>query len=62
MGQVTKDYWSTDPAICTSVFPQVMNRNHFEAIMQAWQDIYAAAEGKKLEDRSVSFANQYGSE
>jgi hypothetical protein len=36
MRQAKKDYWSTDAAICTSVFPQIMNTNHFEAIRQAW--------------------------
>ena len=39
-GQVRKeniqDYWSTDPTISTPIFPDIMSRNHFESIWQAW--------------------------
>jgi hypothetical protein len=36
MGQVKKDYWSTDLAICTSVFLPDHEEKPFEAIRQAW--------------------------
>jgi hypothetical protein len=31
-----KDYWPSNPTICTSVFSRTMSRNRFEVIWQAW--------------------------
>jgi hypothetical protein len=38
MGQVRKerDYWSNDPTISTSIFPNTMSRKRFESIWQNW--------------------------
>jgi hypothetical protein len=36
MGQVWKNYWSTDPTIPTPIFPYTMSRNHSETIWLPW--------------------------